>query len=71
MMPIQSSPETCIKGLIDPHDGTVSMPLQITQIALQELIQEQFQKEGLLPLLISSFSTINYKSRGCLTPPRF
>ena len=39
-----------IKGLIDLHDGTVSMPLQITQKVLQGLIQEQFQKEVLLPL---------------------
>jgi hypothetical protein len=28
-----------IKGLIDLHDGTVSMPLQITQKVLQGLIQ--------------------------------
>ena len=39
-----------IKGLIDLHDGTVSMPLQIIQKVLQGLIQEQFQKEVLLPL---------------------
>ena len=39
-----------IKGLIDLQDGTVSMPLQIIQKVLQGLIQEQFQKEVLLPL---------------------
>ena len=39
-----------IKGLIDLHDGTVSMQLQIIQKVLQGLIQEQFQKEVLLPL---------------------
>ena len=39
-----------IKGLIYLHDGTVSMPLQIIQKVLQGLIQEQFQKEVLLPL---------------------
>jgi len=39
-----------IKGLIDLHDGTVSMPLQIIQKVLQGLTQEQFQKEVLLPL---------------------
>jgi len=39
-----------IKGLIDLHDGTVSMPLQIIQKVLQGLIQEQLQKEVLLPL---------------------
>ena len=39
-----------IKGLIDLHDGTVSMPLQIIQKVLKGLIQEQFQKEVLLPL---------------------
>ena len=39
-----------IKGLIDLNDGTVSMPLQIIQKVLQGLIQEQFQKEVLLPL---------------------
>ena len=39
-----------IKGLIDLHDGTVSMPIQIIQKVLQGLIQEQVQKEVLLPL---------------------
>ena len=39
-----------IKGLIDRHDGSVSMPLQIIQKVLQGLSQEQFQKEVLLPL---------------------
>ena len=39
-----------IKGLIDLHDGTVSMPLQRVQKVLPGLTQEQFQKEVLLPL---------------------
>ena len=39
-----------IKGLIELHDGTVSMLLQINQKVSQELTQEQFQKEVLLPL---------------------
>ena len=38
-----------LKDLIDLHDGTVSMPLQIIQKVLQGLIQEQFQKEVFQP----------------------